>query len=144
MTIPHGIRPESSRNGDRLPPDSALSQPASQNSQPLPTSSRNDAQTARATEQTTTARLAEIHWLDAFTIAAITIRPDWNPTAVRAVIARTRGNRREVATAVLRAACDPEVRHPGAIENFDDRHWRDVAPTFPTIAELRASGAIRT
>jgi hypothetical protein len=110
------------------------------------TSSRNDAQTARATERQTTARLAEIHWLDAFTITACTIRPDWNPAAVRGVIARTKGSREVVARRMLRAATNPDVRSPLAIENLDERNY-EKTPTPMSWAELRdretcANGAI--
>jgi hypothetical protein len=69
------------------------------------------------------------------TIAVVTIRPDWAPLAVRGVLARTKGSRTELATAALRAACDPDVRGPGAIENFDDRKWVTRAQTYPTVRE---------
>ena len=96
--------------------------------------SRNMTQ-ARESDTAAMMRLAEISWLDAMTIAVVTIRPDWAPLAVRGVLARTKGSRTELATAALRAACDPDVRGPGAIENFDDRKWVTRAQTYPSVRE---------
>jgi hypothetical protein len=64
-----------------------------------------------------------VHPLDALTAAVCSLRPDWKPEHLRAVIARDRRPWRDVAAAALHAALDPDVRHPAAIENHDTRAY---------------------
>jgi hypothetical protein len=100
-----------------------------------PTSSRNDA-LGRAVENATTATIRSIHPLDAMTAVVVGLRPDWRPETVRAALARDRRPWRDVALAAVRAATDPDVRTPGAIENHDARQYAPT-PVPPTVAYLR-------
>jgi hypothetical protein len=96
---------------------------------------RAQAPSTNATEAN--ARIHAIHPLDALAAVACLIRPDWSPLLVRAVVARTKGGWGEIAERVLRAATDPGVHHPAAIENADTRRYA-ATPIPPTLAERRA------
>ncbi len=79
---------------------------------------------------------ASIHPLDALSVTVCWLRPDWSPIQVRKTLARMTVPWRDRAVAALRAATDPEIRTPWAIENLDGRRY-EPTPTPPTIAELR-------
>ena len=132
------IPTDSARNPQRIRtehvPDSALNKPASQPASNNTTSSRTDAHT-RETEKTLTARIREIHPLDAITTLLVEIRPDWKPEHVRAVIARDRRPWRDVVAAAFDCAYDPTVRSPAAIENHGTRSSEPTPPKYPTVHE---------
>lgn len=138
MNIPDGIRTESTRNSDRNPQDSALSQPASQSIQPakLPPTARERAQAPATNATETKIRLREIHHLDALAIAITSIRPDWAPDLVRAVLARTPASLRDLTRHALECALDPDIHHPARIENLDRRAY-EPTPVPPSLEEWR-------
>ena len=78
--------------------------------------------------------LREIHPLDAMAVTLAMIRPDWSPTHIRAVLARSNGSTRDLARRALTLALDPDVRTPNGIENADMRRY-DPTPVLPTVAE---------
>lgn len=101
-------------------------------------SSLNDALArGRENETASTAAIRGIHPLDAMTAALGTLRPEWKPEHLRAVLARDRRPWRDVVEAALRAALNPDVRSPAAIENHDMRQYA-ATPIPPTLAERRA------
>lgn len=111
------------------------------------------AQTETETERTTpssrtdaprggiqaTARLRDIHPLDALAVTIAWIRPDWNLGAIRGVLARSNGSHDELAERVLRVCLDPDARTPGALENAGAIVRRETPQTYPTVAEALAA-----
>ena len=67
--------------------------------------------------------LRDVHPLDAMAATVALIRPDWNPEAIRAVLARTHGSTHELARRALTVALDPDQRTPLGIENADLRRY---------------------
>lgn len=96
------------------------------------TSSRTD---ALGGGKQTTAALRDIHPLDALAVTVAWIRPDWNITLLRAVLARCNGSHHELAERALRVALDPDARTPAAIENAGPIRRTNVAQTYPTVDE---------
>lgn len=82
-----------------------------------------------------TARLRDIHPLDALAVTIAWIRPDWNIGAIRGVLARSNGSHAELAERALRVALDPGVRTPAAIENAGPIRRSDTPVTYPTVDE---------
>ena len=82
-----------------------------------------------------TARLRDIHPLDALAVTIAWIRPDWNIGAIRGVLARSNGSHHELAERALRVALDPGVRTPAAIENVGPIRRNDTPVTYPTVDE---------
>jgi len=81
--------------------------------------------------------LRAIHPIDAMAVTLATIRPDWSPTHIRAVLARSNGSTRDLARRALTLALDPDVRTPNGIENADMRRY-EPTPVLPTVAEALA------
>jgi hypothetical protein len=106
---PGGIRAE------RVP-ESAFSQPASQQSSHIPSSSRIEA--LGATGENLTARIRNLDTLDAAAHTITVLRPDWTPSEVRQVLARDRRPWAAVVAAALAAALNPDVRRPTKIETY--------------------------
>lgn len=102
-----------------------------------PTTSQTDA-LGRARENALTARIREIHPLDAATVLLADLRPDWKPEHIRAVIARDRRPWTTVITAAFECAHDPKVRSPAAIENHGPRRGETGPQTYPSAAEALA------
>jgi len=138
MTTPPGFRLESTRKNNWNPRESALSQPASQPEQPakLPPTARERAQAPSTNATETRIRLREIHPLDALAVALVTLRPEWAPDTVRAVLARTPASPRDLARHALECALDPGVHHPARIENLDRRSY-ETTPTPPSLDDWR-------
>lgn len=88
-----------------------------------------------ATEQTI--RLRSIDRLDALAVALADLRPDWDPSRIRATLARTPGRWRDVVHRAFLVTLDPETRHPERIENADLRGYNPT-PRALTIAEAAA------
>lgn len=124
-----GIQTESGRNPDGRTPDSAFSQPASQNSQPYPPSSRSDAQTrGREIETTNLARLAAIDDRDAAAKIVLTLRPDWSAKAVLDWLRNDDRPWAEVCRAALRAS-DHDIRTPTGLRYVGTEYDRTPTPT---------------
>ena len=125
---------DSSRNPVGIPggklPDSAISK-NSQNSN-YSTSSRTD---ALGGGRQATAAIRDIHPLDALAVTVCWLRPDWNITLTRAILARSNGSHHELAERALRVALDPDARTPAAIENAGPVRRTDTVPRLPTVDE---------
>lgn len=78
--------------------------------------------------------LRSIHPIDAMTVTLATLRPDWSPTRIRAVLLRSNGSNEALAKRALTLALDPDVRTPNGIENADMRKY-DPTPVLPSVAE---------
>ena len=83
-----------------------------------------------------TQAMRDIPAVDTLAAAVCLIRPDWNHAAVRAVLLRTGGSWRDLATRALRVALNPDQRTPLGIENADLREY-EPTQTPPTLTEYR-------
>lgn len=108
------------------------------------TQTETETETGRSTSSQTdalgrgrqsTAELRDIHPLDALAVTVAWIRPDWNITLLRAVLARCNGSHHELAERALRVALDPDARTPAAIENAGPIRRANVAQTYPGVDE---------
>ena len=111
-------------------PDSALSQPASQQS-------KGQQQPVR--DRTSYAR-GSADWLDSLAEVVAVIRPDWSVASVRAAIGRSKAAPLDVILNAIAAAADGSSLTPGRIEFYDRRQPTPIPP--PYVAPRTAASPI--